>query len=187
MPRSVGPVTAGEGRFPSAAAAAAMVRGGEVSARELTELVLARIEAANPGLNAVVELRWEAALAEAAAADAALARGAGTGLLHGVPVTVKEAFNVAGLHTTWGNPAFKEFVADQDATVVRRLKQAGAVIVGKTNLAFMLGDYAQTRNPLYGVTSNPWDVARTPGGSSGGSGAAGGAPLAVLGKRTAVL
>jgi amidase len=180
MPRPAGPVTAGEGRFLSAEAAAGMVRGGEVSSRELTELVLARIDAANPGLNAVVELRREAALAEAAAADGAVARGEGTGPLHGVPVTVKEAFNVAGLHTTWGNPAFKEFVADQDATVVWRLRQAGAVIVGKTNVAFMLGDYAQTGNQLYGVTNNPWDVARTPGGSSGGSAAAVAAGLAFL-------
>jgi Asp-tRNA(Asn)/Glu-tRNA(Gln) amidotransferase A subunit family amidase len=87
-------------------------------------------------------------------------------------MTVKESFNVAGLHTTWGNPAFKEYVAGWDATVVRRLKQAGAIIVGKTNVLFMLGDFAQTANELYGVTSNPWDLTRTPGGSSGGGAAA---------------
>jgi len=156
-----------------------MVRRGKVSSRELTELVLARIDAANPDLNAVVEVRREAAL-EAAAADEAVARGERVGPLHGVPMTIKEAFNVAGLHTTWGNPAFKEFVADQDATVVRRLKQAGAVIVGKTNVAHMLGDYAQTANELYGVTNNPWDPARTPGGSSGGSAAAVAAGMAFL-------
>lgn len=92
--------------------------------------------------------------------------------LHGVPMTIKESFNVAGLHTTWGNPAFKDFVADADATVPRRLEQAGAIIVGKTNVAFMLGDFAQTANQLYGVTSNPWDTTRTPGGSSGGAAAA---------------
>src|SRR5215213_3083658 len=180
MSRPTGVSTTGQEHFQSAAAAAAMVRGGKVSSRELAELVLARIDAANPALNAVVEVRREAALREAAAADDAVARGQATGPLHGVPMTIKEAFNVAGLHTTWGNPAFKDFVADQDATVVRRLRQAGAVIVGKTNLAFMLGDYAQTRNELYGATNNPWDAARTPGGSSGGSAAAVAAGLAFL-------
>jgi amidase len=180
MSRPRGTSATGQEHFQSAAAAAAMVRGGELSSRELTELVLAGIDAANPGLNAVVEVRREAALREAAAADDAVARGQATGPLHGVPMTIKEAFNVAGLHTTWGNPAFKEFVADQDATVVRRLKQAGAVIVGKTNVAHMLGDYAQTANELYGVTNNPWDPARTPGGSSGGSAAAVAAGMAFL-------
>jgi amidase len=87
-------------------------------------------------------------------------------------MTVKEAFNVAGLHTTWGNPAFKDYVADADASVVRRLKQAGAIVVGKTNVPFMLADFGQTANELYGVTNNPWDVTRTPGGSSGGGAAA---------------
>jgi amidase len=132
----------------------------------------ARIEAVNPALNAVVELRREAALREAAAADEATARGDATGPLHGVPMTIKDSFNVAGLHTTWGNPAFKDFVADSDATVARRLKRAGAIIVGKTNVAFMLADFGQTANELYGVTNNPWDTTRTPGGSTGGSAAA---------------
>ena len=135
-------------------------------------MVLARIDAASPDLNAVVEVRREAALGEAAAADEAVARGEQVGPLHGVPMTIKEAFNVAGLHTSWGNPAFKQYVADHDATVVRRLRQAGAIVVGTTNVAFMLADYAQTRNDLYGVTNNPWDPACTPGGSSGGSAAA---------------
>ena len=144
----------------------------EISARELTEMLLARIEAVNPALNAVVELRREAALQEATAADEATARGDDRGPLHGVPMTIKDSFNVAGLHTTWGNPAFKDFVADSDATVARRLKQAGAIFVGKTNVAFMLGDFGQTANELYGVTNNPWDTRRTPGGSSGGAAAA---------------
>jgi amidase len=89
-----------------------------------------------------------------------------------VPTTIKEAFNVAGLHTTWGNPAFEDYVADWDATVVSRLRKAGAVIVGKTNAHFMLADFAQTFNDVYGRTNNPWDPALTPGGSSGGSAAA---------------
>jgi amidase len=164
----------------SAADAARMLRRGEVGARELAELLFARIDSVNPALNAVVELRREAALREAAAADVALARGDEVGPLHGVPMTVKDSFNVAGLHTTWGNPAFKEFVADADATVVRRLARAGAIVVGKTNVAFMLGDFAQTANELYGVSSNPWDTARTPGGSSGGAAAAVAAGMAFL-------
>ena len=144
----------------------------ELSFRELTQMLLSRIESVNPALNAVVGLRREAALQEAVAADDATARGDDAGPLHGVPMTIKDSFNVAELHTTWGNPAFKDFVADSDATVVRRLRQAGAIIVGKTNVAFMLADFGQTANKLYGVTNNPWDMARTPGGSSGGAAAA---------------
>jgi len=158
--------------FQSATDAAQAVRGKELSSRELTEMLLTRIEAVNPALNAVVELRCEAALREALAADEAIARGDAAGPLHGVPMTIKDSFNVSGLHTTWGNPAFKEFVADSDATVARRLRRAGVIIVGKTNVAFMLGDFGQTANELYGVTNNPWDTTRTPGGSSGGAAAA---------------
>jgi amidase len=158
--------------FKSATDAAQAVRRKEVSSRELTELLLARIDVANSAVNAVVELQRDVALQEAAAADEASARGEDVGPLHGVPMTIKDSFNVSGLHTTWGNPAFKEFVADSDATVARRLKAAGAIIVGKTNVAFMLGDFGQTASELYGVTNNPWDTTRTPGGSSGGAAAA---------------
>src|SRR5262245_48773763 len=124
--------------FESAIDAADMLRRKAISSRDLTEALLARIDALNPALNAVVELRREAALQEAAAADEAAARGHAAAPLHGVPMTVKEAFNVAGLRTTWGVPAIKDYVADRDATVVQRLKQAGAIIVGKTNVASML-------------------------------------------------
>jgi amidase len=148
--------------------AAAAIAAGEVSSSELTEAVLRRIEVVNPRLNAVVELRGDQAVREAAQADRAEADGP----LRGVPITVKEAFNVAGLHTTWGNPAFKDYVADWDATVVARLRRAGAVIVGKTNAPFMLADFAQTFNDVYGRTNNPWRPELTPGGSSGGSAAA---------------
>jgi amidase len=158
--------------FQSATDAAQAVRRKEISSRELTETLLAWIEATNPALNAVVELRPEAALREATAADEATARGDDTGPLHGVPMTIKDSFNVAGMHTTWGNPAFADFVADSDGTVARRLRQAGAIIVGKTNVAFMLADFGQTANELYGVTKNPWDITRTPGGSTGGAAAA---------------
>jgi amidase len=169
-PRGDGDVTGA--LFRSAADAAGMVRRREISSRELTEALFARIAVVNPTVNAVVELRREAALREATAADRAVAAGGALGPLHGVPMTVKEAFNVAGLHTTWGNPAFREYVADRDATVVRRLRRAGAVVVGKTNVHAMLADFGQTANELYGVTSNPWDTARTPGGSTGGGAAA---------------
>ncbi|HWS81634.1 MAG TPA: amidase family protein [Rubrobacter sp.] len=158
--------------FRSATDAAQVVRRKEISSRELTATLIKRIEAVNPALNAVVELRREAALREAVAADEATDSGDATGPLHGVPMTIKDGFNVAGLHTTWGNPAFEGFVAGSDATVARRLKEAGAIIVGKTNVAFMLGDFGQTANELYGVTNNPWDTTRTPGGSSGGAVAA---------------
>jgi amidase len=157
--------------FQSATDAADMLRRKQVSSRELTDLVLAQIDAVNPSLNAVIELRREAALKEAVMADGQLADGP-RGPLLGVPITIKEAFNVAGMHTTWGNPAFKDYVADSDATVVERLKRAGSIVVGKTNTHFMLADYAQTFNDVYGSTANPWNPARTPGGSSGGSAAA---------------
>jgi amidase len=157
--------------FQSATDAADMLRRKQVSSRELTELLLAQIDAVNPSLNAVVELRREEALQDAVMADEQLADGP-RGPLLGVPITIKEAFNVAGMHTTWGNPAFKDYVADSDATVVERLKRAGAIVVGKTNAHSMLADFAQTFNDVYGSTANPWNAARTPGGSSGGSAAA---------------
>jgi amidase len=164
--------------FRSAIEAAQLVRRKDVSARELTELLLARIEAVNPAINAVVELRAEAALRDAAAADRA--GDASTRALHGVPMTVKESFNVAGLHTTWGNPEFADYIAENNATVVRGLKDAGAIIVGTTNVHFMLADFGQTANDGYGVTNNPWDTQRTPGGSSGGGAAALAAGLTFL-------
>jgi amidase len=158
--------------FQSATDAAQAVRRKELSSRELTEMLITRIESVNPALNAVVEIRREGALQEALAADEATARGDAVGPLHGVPVTIKDSFNVAGLHTTWGNRAFKDFVADRDATLARRLRRAGAIVVGKTNVALMLADFGQTANELYGVTNNPWDTTRTPGGSTGGAAAA---------------
>ena len=155
----------------SATVAASALRRKEISSRELTEMLLARIDAVNPAVNAVVELRAEAALAEAESADKAIMQGP-VGPLYGLPMTVKDSFNVAGLHTTWGNPDFKDYVADSDATLVKRLKRSGAIIAGKSNVHYMLADFAQTANEVYGVTNNPWDVTRTPGGSSGGGAAA---------------
>jgi amidase len=164
----------------SAVDVARMVRNKEVSSVELTELLLDRIDAVNPSVNAVVEVDRDAALAAATAADAVIAEAGECGPLHGIPMTIKDSFDVAGLHTTWGNPAFRDFVADRDATIVGRLKDAGAVIIGKTNVHFMLADYGQTANDLYGTTNNPWDTARTPGGSSGGGAAALAAGLTFL-------
>ena len=158
--------------FQSATNAASMLRDRQISSRELTELVFERIDAINPAVNAVVELQHEAALLAATAADEAIARGVTVGPLHGVPMTIKDSFNVAGLHTTWGNSAFKDYVASTDATIVRRLRDAGAIVIGKTNVHFMLADFGQTSNDLYGVTNNPWDTTRTPGGSTGGGAAA---------------
>jgi amidase len=149
-----------------------MLRRRDIASRELTELLLARIDAVNPAVNAVVELDRESALQAADAADAAVLRADELGPLHGIPMTIKDSFHVAGMRTTWGNPEFKDFVAASDATVVTRLRRAGALVVGKTNVHFMLSDYGQTANKLFGATNNPWDLGRTPGGSTGG-GAAG--------------
>jgi amidase len=137
-----------------------------VSALELCEAAIARIEALDGPLNAVVVRDFDRARRQAAEADAALARGERRPLL-GVPMTVKEAFNVAGLPTTWGLPPFRDFVPQQDAVAVQRLKAAGAVILGKTNVPAALADW-QCANPVYGRTVHPLDPKRTPGGSSGG-------------------
>jgi amidase len=158
--------------FQSATEVAALLRSGRLSARDLAESVLARVDAVNPAVTAVVEVHRDAALSVAAEADLALARGERLGPLHGVPMTVKESFQVSGMRSTWGDPAFAGFVADRDAVVVSRLRSAGAVLFGTTNVAAMLADVGQCTNPLYGRTVNPWDGARTPGGSTGG-GAAG--------------
>lgn len=139
----------------------------EVSARELCAATIARIGEHDVTLNAVVVRDFERAQSAAIAADAALARGERRPLL-GVPMTVKESYNVAGLPTTWGIPSFSGWLADADAVAVARLKAAGAVILGKTNVPLALGEW-QAFNAVYGSTSNPWALDRTPGGSSGGS------------------
>lgn len=141
-----------------------------ISSIELVEAAIARIEAFDAPINAVVVRDFERARATARAADAALARGERR-LLLGLPMTVKESFNVAGLPTTWGDPRFKGWQPPADSLAVARLKRAGAVILGKTNVALRLADW-QSANEVYGTTNNPWDRARTPGGSSGGSAAA---------------
>ena len=144
--------------------------GRQVSSRELVDSAIARIEALDPKINAVVVRDFDRARAAADAADAALARGERHPLL-GLPMTVKEAFNVAGLPTTWGHLKFKDWRPDADALAVQRLKAAGAIILGKTNVPVDLGDW-QSYNEVYGTTNNPWDPTRSPGGSSGGAAAA---------------
>jgi amidase len=142
----------------------------KISAVELADHVIARIEALDQKLNAVVVRDFERGRDAAKAADAALSRGEQRPLL-GIPMVVKESFNVAGLPTTWGIPAFKDWTPKEDALTITRLKTAGAVILGKTNVPINLGDW-QSYNDIYGTTNNPWDLGRTPGGSSGGSAAA---------------
>jgi amidase len=156
--------------FRSTTELAAALAKREMSALELLEHVIRRLEAVDQRLNAVVVRDIERAREAAKAADLALGRGERRPLL-GIPMTVKESFNVAGLPTTWGIPRFKDFIAKEDALIVSRVKNAGAVIFGKTNVPIVLGDW-QSYNDIYGTTNNPWDLGRTPGGSSGGSAAA---------------
>ncbi|MBI3372767.1 MAG: amidase [Betaproteobacteria bacterium] len=151
---------------------ARLIRARKIGCLELLEHCLERVRRHNPKLNAIIVKRLPAARKAARDADALLRkRGAKIGPLHGVPMTVKESFDVAGLPTTWGLTEFKLHRAKTHALAVERLIAAGANVFGKTNVPVMLADW-QTFNPVYGTTNNPWDVARTPGGSSGGAAAA---------------
>ena len=154
----------------SAIELAAALGAGEVSSTELTDEAIARIERLDTAINAICVPDFDHARAAARDADQARARGDDRPLL-GVPVTVKESYDVVGLPTTWGVPAYAGHLPAEDAVQVSRLRAAGAVILGKTNVPFMLQDW-QSFNELYGTTNNPWDHSRTPGGSSGGSAAA---------------
>ena len=156
--------------FSSARHLAAKIATGELGSEELLDHFLDRVDRFNPTLNAIIVLDAERARDRAREADAALARGESWGPLHGMPMTVKESYNVDGLPATWGVPEFKDNIATSNAVVIDRLLGAGAVIFGKTNVPFMLQDF-QSYNEIYGTTGNPWDVDRTPGGSSGGSAA----------------
>ena len=154
----------------SAGALVEALAAGRVSALELADAAIARIESRDKAINAVVVRDFDRAREAARAADAALARGERRPLL-GLPMTVKESHNIAGLPTTWGFEWAKDFRASTDAVGVSRLKAAGAVILGKTNVPVSLADW-QSVNPIYGRTKNPYDLERTPGGSSGGGAAA---------------
>jgi amidase len=162
------------GAYRSATELVAALTARQVSSRELADLAIARIEALDRTINAVVVRDFERARATAIEADAALARGERRPLL-GLPITIKEAFNVTGLPTTWGIPAFKGWQPKEDAVAAARLKAAGAIILGKTNLPLGLSDW-QSYNDIYGTTNNPWDLTRTPGGvvRRCGSGSCGG-------------
>jgi amidase len=155
----------------SAVALARRIGSGSLSAVDALDHMLERQKALHPRLNAIVVTDLAAARKAARAIDRALRRGERPGPLAGVPMTVKESFDVAGLPTTWGLDHWKNNVAQRDAAVVERLRAAGAVIWGKSNVPVLLADW-QTHNPLYGATCNPWDTTRTPGGSSGGAAAA---------------
>jgi len=157
--------------FASATDLARLIKTRQVSSTEMLEHYLKRVDQYNGPINAVIAQNRDEARERAKAADTALARGEDWGPLHGVPMTVKESYDVAGYKTTWGVPEMKDNVAREDALSIRRLKGAGAVIFGKTNVPLRLADF-QSYNDIYGTTNNPWDKGRTPGGSSGGSAAA---------------
>jgi amidase len=164
---------------------AAAIRHGQVSAREVVAASLARVDAVNPQLNAIVDVMAEQALAAADAADAARARGDALGPLHGVPVTVKVNVDCAGRATTNGVVAFKDNTAAEDSPVVANLRRAGAVLIGRTNTpAFSVRWF--TENDLHGRTLNPWSAAHTPGGSSGGASSAVAAGMGAIALREAL-
>lgn len=165
--------------FGSATSLARALRQRKVSSLDLLNAYLARIDKVNPAINAVVVQDRRAARAQARKADEEAARGAWRGPLHGLPMTVKEAFDLKGHPTTIGNPSMTHNMATSDAIAVQRLKAAGAIVLGKSNVPLNNGDY-QTYNAIYGTTNNPWDVARSAGGSSGGGAAAMAAGLAGL-------
>ncbi|MEE9280346.1 MAG: amidase [Myxococcota bacterium] len=157
--------------YRSARQIARAIREGELSSRDHVEATLARIERLDGPLNAVVTLDAGRARREADAADAARSRGEPLGPLHGVCMTIKDSFQTIGMRTTSGAPELADHIPDTDAVPVSRLREAGAVIVGKTNLPIYAGD-SQSYNEVFGQTNNPWNVERTPGGSSGGAAAA---------------
>src|SRR5690242_2069893 len=157
--------------FQTAHQLAAAVRKKKIGCLELLDLYLKRIETHNPKLNAVIATNIEGARKRAKAADKAVKAGKKLGPLHGVPMTIKESFDVEGFVTTWGDPAFKNSVAEQNSLVAQRMIDAGVTLFGKTNVPLNLADW-QSYNSVYGTTNNPWDTSRTPGGSSGGSSAA---------------
>ncbi|MDX8528832.1 amidase [Mesorhizobium sp. MSK_1335] len=157
--------------FSSTIELATAIAARKISAVEALDAHLAQVDQHNEAVNAVVILDRDGARERARQADAAQARGDTLGPLHGVPFTLKDAHETAGMKTTAGFPPFADHVARQDSPVVSRMKAAGGVLIGKTNVATMLGDW-QSDNPLFGRTGNPWDLSRTAGGSSGGAAAA---------------
>ena len=166
-----------------AAELAKSIAARDLSSRQAVEGAIARIDAVDAETRAVACRRFEAALAEADEADRALASGRSSGALHGVPITVKECLAVTGLPTTFGIETRRDDRATSDDPYVARLRAAGAIVVATTNVAQLLA-FAETDNPVYGRTSNPWDHDRSPGGSSGGEGVLTGAGASPLGVGT---
>ena len=163
------PATAADAiAFLSATELAARIRKKQISAREVMAAHLAQIERTNPRVNAIVTLVAERAMADAARADDALARGRAVGILHGLPVAHKDLVATAGIRTTRGSPFYRDHVPAQDATIVARMRAAGAITVGKTNTP-ELGAGSQTFNTVFGATRNPYGLSKTCGGSSGGA------------------
>jgi amidase len=158
---------------------ATLLRSGEITSVELVEAQLERIEQFNPSLNAIVTLNTDQARLRANEVDQAAKRGEWWGPLHGIPITIKDSFETAGLRTVSGYPPFAQHIPLEDAVAVARLRLAGAIILGKTNLP-TLASGIQTNNPVFGRTNNPWDLSRTPGGSSGGAAASIAAGLSFL-------
>jgi amidase len=156
--------------YESATSTIAKLRKGEVTSKELVDASIARIEACDGEINAVVIRDFKRAREDAAKADADLSRGE-EGALLGLPITMKESYAVAGFSKSWGIRGCEKTIETQDGVVAARLRKEGAIILGKTNVPKLLGDW-QTFNDIYGVTNNPWDTTKTPGGSSGGSAAA---------------
>ena len=147
------------------------IKNKEASCVEILDAFLKRVEEVNPKINAVVALDAERALEEARKADEQVFKGEKLGPLHGLPMTIKDAFEVEGIVSTGGNPQWQENIPKRNAEAVQRLVDAGAIIFGKTNVPYLSSDL-QSYNKIYGTTNNPWDLERTPGGSSGGSAAA---------------
>ncbi|WP_265182979.1 amidase family protein, partial [Mycobacterium tuberculosis] len=154
-----------------ATAQLAVLAAKKVSSAELVELYLSRIDTYNASLNAIVTVDPDAARRVAKRSDAARARGDELGPLHGLPITVKDSYETAGMRTTCGRRDLADYVPTQDAEAVARLRRAGAIIMGKTNMPTGNQD-VQASNPVFGRTNNPWDAARTSGGSAGGGAAA---------------
>ena len=157
--------------FRSAKRLASLIRRKKIGCLELLDLYLRRVERYNPKINAIIFMNIDAARKRAKQADRAIARKEVWGPLHGVPMTIKESYDVVGMPTTWGVPQYKDNYPAKNALAVDRFVKAGAVLFGKTNVPLYLADW-QTFNEIYGTTNNPWDVTRAPGGSSGGSAAA---------------
>lgn len=156
--------------YMSATKVAEMIRNKEITSQELVEMCLDRIDAVNPQINAVVQIVRERALVEAKAADEAVNAGKTLGLLHGVPMTIKDSFETAGVISTAGTMGRKNYMPGTDATVVKRLRDEGAILLGKTNTPeFTMSSL--TFNLIYGQTLNPYDLTRHPSGSSGGAAA----------------